>query len=112
MIILEQLLQTLYQTSYRKFEGWRKQLQHAICLNSQTMETSKCLLQSVAFLPNCRGGSGGCGDSSPPYPMEPTKHPPSLLFSAINEERGEREEERKKRRKISPLNSHSRLVIA
>jgi len=44
--------------------------------------------------------------------MEPTKHPPSLLFSTINEERGEREEERKKRRKISPLNSHSRLVIA
>jgi hypothetical protein len=44
--------------------------------------------------------------------MEPTKHPPSLLFSTINEEWGEREEERKKRRKINPLNSHSRLVIA
>ena len=81
MIILEQLLQTLYQTSYRKFEGWRKQLQHAICLNSQTMETSKSLLQSVAFLPNCRGGSGGAGA---PVPLSHGAHKAPSLPTIFN----------------------------
>ena len=80
MIILEQLLQTIYQTFYRKFEGWRKQLQHAICLNSQTMETSKSLLQSVAFLPNCRGGSGGAGTPVPPIPWSPQSTLPPYYF--------------------------------